>query len=438
MRDPLDAPAADVGTEMHAFVRELFPLFRSLTGEGVRETLRRIAKRVELTIHEVPTGTPVFDWVVPREWNVRDAYVRGPDGTKVVDVADSNLHLVGYSAPTRAELSLDELKEHVVTLPEHPDWIPYRTGYYADTWGFCMRHRDLERLPEGRYEAVVDATLEDGSLTYGECLLPGTTEDEVLIHCHCCHPSLANDNLSGIAVATFLAQRMAGLPRRHSFRFVFAPGTIGALTWLARNADAVARIRHGLVVTCVGDPGPFTYKRTRRGSAPIDRAVEYVLRTSGAPHRVVDFEPWGYDERQYNAPGFDLPVGALMRTPNGGYPEYHTSADDLDLVRPEALAASLAAYADVVDVLERDVAYRNLSPYGEPNLGRRGLYPSIGGAPAKDRQLALLWVLNQSDGRHSLLDVAERSDLPLGLLSWAAERLVEHGLLAPIDGAERG
>lgn len=428
-RGDLDLDAA--GRQMHGLMTELYPLCRSITGQGVRETLARIAKHVDLQVHEVPTGTPVLDWTVPREWNIRGASVRDPSGRTVVDFADSNLHVVGYSTPVRASMALAELREHLFTLPERPDWIPYRTAYWAETWGFCMRHRDVEALEDGDYEVVIDSTLEDGSLTLGEYLHAGTTTDEVLIHCHTCHPSLANDNLSGIAIATYLASRLRGRETRLSYRFLFLPGTIGAITWLARNEDVLGRIRHGLVVCCVGDPGPFTYKRSRRGDATVDRAAAYVLGRRGVEHRILDFTPWGYDERQYCSPGFDLPVGSLTRSPNNAYPEYHTSADDLGFVTPEALAESLDVYLDLLDVLEHDLAYRNLSPKGEPQLGRRGLYPSIGGDRAGDRQLALLWVLNQSDGDHTLLDIAERSGLPFDELRWAAGQLLEHGLLAP-------
>ena len=426
-----DMDFAEAGRDMCAFMAELFPICRSITGQGVRDTLARIGAHIDLQVHEIPTGTQVLDWTVPREWNIRAAHVADPSGRTVIDFGDSNLHVVGYSVPVRKTIPLAELKRHLFSLPDHPDWIPYRTAYYAETWGFCMRHRDLEALEEGDYEVVIDSTLEDGSLTYGECFLPGDLEEEILIHCHTCHPSLANDNLSGIALATFLAKHLRELPTRYSYRFLFLPGTIGAIAWLGQNQDHVDRIRHGLVVCCVGDPGAFTYKQSRRSNADIDRAVEYVLSQRATPYGILEFEPWGYDERQYCSPGFDLPVGSLTRSRNGAYPEYHTSADDLDLVVPEAIGESLEVYLDVLDVLEHDRPYRNLSPKGEPQLGRRGLYPSIGGQQAKERQLALLWVLNLSDGNHGLLDIAVRSRLPFAELRWAVEALTEHGLLAP-------
>ncbi|HXT50102.1 MAG TPA: DUF4910 domain-containing protein, partial [Thermoanaerobaculia bacterium] len=352
---------ASTGAAMHALATELQPIPRSLTGDGVRATLAAIAERIPLVVHEVPSGTPVLDWTVPREWNLRAAWVKGPDGATVVDAANSPLHVVGYSVPVRARLPLADLQAHLHSLPEHPDWVPYRTSYWRETWGFCLPHHQREALPNGEYEVCVDATLTDGALTYGECFLPGESVREVLISTHVCHPALANDNLSGIALTTFLAERLATVPRHYGYRFLFVPGTIGSITWLARNEDAVARIDHGLVVANVGDPGGFHYKRSRRGDAPIDRAVPRALAGLGESVEVEDFVPFGYDERQYNSPGFDLPVGSLTRTPWSRYPEYHTSADDLTLVRPQSLAGSLRAYLAVAGLLEAEArtgAYR--------------------------------------------------------------------------------
>jgi aminopeptidase-like protein len=420
------------GEELYKLVAELYPICRSITGDGVRRTLEIVDREIGgLEVHEVPTGTQVLDWTVPREWNVRDAWVADAAGRRVIDFQASNLHLVGYSVPVRATMGLAELKEHLFSLPDQPDWVPWRTSYYAERWGFCASQRLVDGLPEGDYEVCVDTTLADGHLTYGEHLVEGRTDEEVLVSCHVCHPSLANDNLSGIAVATRLARRLAegGRPR-YSYRFLFAPGTIGAITWLAGNEDRLDRVRHGLVLACVGDPGGFTYKRSRRGDAEIDRVVAHVLGRSGRPHQLVDFSPYGYDERQFCSPGFDLPVGSLSRTPYARYPEYHTSADDLDLVGPAQLQESLELCWEVVGVLEANRRYVNLSPKGEPQLGRRGLYGSIGGrSDAEERQMAMLWVLNQSDGAHSLLEVAERSGLPFTLLAEVAATLEEAGLL---------
>lgn len=419
-----------VGRQMHEFARNLYPLCRSITGAGFRETLSRVSGHIPLQLHEVPTGTAVFDWNVPKEWNIRDAYVKNSMGERVIDFRESNLHVVSYSVPVRATLSLPELKKHLFTLPEHPDWIPYRTSYYQETWGFCLRHRDLLNMRDDLYEVCIDSSLEPGHLTYGEYYLPGSEGGEVLISCHACHPSLCNDNLSGMALATFLAKHLSTRPRRYSYRFLFIPGTIGSITWLCLNESGVHRIRHGLVVACVGDRGKTTYKKSRQGDAEIDRAVAHVLKHSGQDYEIIDFFPYGYDERQYGSPGFDLPVGCLMRTPHGQYPQYHTSADDLDFVSPESLADSFKKYLAVLQVLENNRTYLNLNPKCEPHLGKRGLYRLIGGNREPDfDQMSMLWVLNLSDGSHSLLDIADRSGYEFTVIGNAAKALREHQLL---------
>ena len=437
MRVTTVAEPTVAGREMYRLISELYPICRSITGQGIRDTLRVVAQHIPLSLHEVPTGTPVFDWVVPMEWNIKDAYVKNAQGERVVDFRKSNLHVVSYSTPVRRRISLDELRRHLFTLPEHPDWIPYRTSYYAEDWGFCLAHNQLMALQDGVYDVCIDSTLEDGSLTYGEAFVKGETPDEVLISTHACHPSLCNDNLSGLVVATFLAKSLLQPPARlrYSYRFLFIPGTIGSITWLSRHAHHVARIKHGLVASCLGDPGGFTYKKTRRGDAEIDRVVINVLRHAGHAHEVVDFSPYGYDERQYCSPGFNLPVGCLSRTPHGGFPEYHTSADDLDFVRPECLGESLSLYSAVVHVIESNKTYLNMNPHCEPQLGKRGLYRAIGGAPDSDlAQTAMLWVLNLSDGAHSLLDISDRSGMAFATVEYAARALLEHGLLTECVG----
>lgn len=419
------------GHEMYELVEDLFPICRSITGDGVRETLRRIDRLLPLDVYEVDTGTSVLDWTVPREWNIRDAYVADPDGNRLIDFRSSNLHVVSYSTPVRARMTLAELRPHLHTLPEHPAWIPYRTSYYREDWGFCLAHQELDRFKKGvEYEVVIDSSLEPGSLTYAEHVVSGRSDEEVLISTHVCHPSLANDNLSGIAVAAWLARSIGERTPRYTYRFLFIPGTIGSITWLARNRERVDRIRHGLVLTCVGDPGPATYKRSRQGDASIDRVAAHVLRHSGMEHALEDFEPYGYDERQFGSPGPDLPVGRFSRTPNGRYPEYHTSADDLDLVTPTALSDSLDRLLDIVGVLEDNAVYTNQNAWGEPQLGRRGLYEGVaGGGELPGYELALLWVLNQSDGSNSLLDIAERAGMPFPVIRRAANALVETDLL---------
>lgn len=420
--------AAEAGEEMHALATELFPFCRSLTGDGVRQTLDVIERKVPLERTAVPSGTQVYDWMLPREWNVRGARLTGPDGRVVADFADSNLHVLNYSVPVSGTFSLDELRSHLFTDPARPGVIPYRTSYHSENWGFCLPHSVYEQLPAGDYQVEIDSMLEDGELVYAERFLPGETDDEVLLSTYVCHPSLANDNLSGIVLAATLARHLDGQHLRRSHRFVFSPATIGPLTWLSRNEQRLPRIAAGMVVSCVGDPGPFTYKRSRRGDSEIDRAAAAVLGDEG---RTEDFTPLGTDERQFCSPGFDLPIGVLSCTPTDRFPEYHSSADDLDFVRPQALGESFERYLDVLDVLERNRSFRNLSPKGEPQLGKRGLYRAVGGSFTEG---LLLWVLNLSDGEHDLLAIAERSGLTFAEVADAADALVEAGLLAGIDG----
>lgn len=422
---------AGAGAEMYRLIEKLYPLCRSLTGDGQRQTLDILRESIDLTVHEVPSGTQVFDWTVPREWNISDAYIKDASGRKVVDFKHSNLHVMSYSAPVDRRMSLPELKSHLFTLPDHPEWIPYRTSYYREDWAFCLSHRQLLEMKDGDYEVRIDSSLTNGSMSYGEYAVPGERPEEILISCHICHPSLANDNLSGIAVATLLAKAVSVAPRRYSYRFLFTPGQIGSIAWLCRNESRVGLIRAGLVLACLGDAGSFTYKKSRRGNALIDRAVPQALGDAGTEFKTLEFSPFGYDERQFCSPGFNLPMGCLMRTPHGCFPQYHTSADDLDYVRAENLAESLQRCRAILRVLDGDRTLINLNPKCEPQLGKRGLYGSVGGASgAREREMGLLWVLNFSDGEHSLLDIAERSGLPFGAIEKAAGDLECQGLLA--------
>lgn len=427
------------GRCMFELAEELFPLHRSITGNGVRQTLDILANHVPLNTVEVPSSTKVLDWEVPQEWNIRDAFIADAGGNRVVDYAASNLHVVNYSQPIRQRMKWGELKEHVVTIPEQPDWIPYRTAYFRELWGFCMTHRqflELNQWPDRAYDVCIDASFEDGALSYGELCLPGELDDEVLISTHVCHPSLANDNLSGIVVATELAKRLATLPRRHTYRFIFVPATIGAISWLSQNRDDIGRIKHGMILSGVGNAGGLTYKKSRRGDAKIDRVVEYVLAHSGSAHEIRDFTPTGYDERQFCSPGFDLPMGCLMRTPNGEYPEYHTSADNLQFLCTDSLVDTFRTCLSIINVLEHDSRYLNQSPFGEPQLGRRGLYRAYGERLANSQfQQAILWVLNLSDGRHGLLAVAERSNITFDVIREAATLLEQQELLVPAEFA---
>lgn len=420
----------EVSQKMYQLISEMYPICRSITGNGFRETLHWIKKHIELTQHEVPTGTQVFDWTVPKEWNIKDAYVKNSNGERIIDFKKSNLHVVNYSVPVKQKMHLKELTKHLFTLSDRPDWIPYRTSYYKESWGFCLSHKQFLELQDEEYEVCIDSSLEDGHLTYGEYYLKGEKSDEVLISCHACHPSLCNDNLSGIAIATFLAKYLSQINLSYSYRFIFIPGTIGSITWLCLNENQVHKIKHGLVLTCLGDPGKSTYKKSRRGDAEIDKAVTHVLKHSGKDCEIIDFFPYGYDERQFCSPGFNLPVGCFMRTPHNCYPEYHTSADNLELVQPQYLADSFSKCFSVLHILENNKKYLNQNPKCEPQLGKRGLYGAIGGqTDTKMREMAMLWVLNLSDGNHSLLEIADRSSMSFDSINQAADALLQHDLL---------
>ena len=426
-----------LGYRMHRLMAELYPICRSITGEGLRSTLRILQRYIPLQVYEIPSGTRVFDWDVPDEWNIRDAYIKGPSGDKVVDFNDSNLHVLQYSLPTRRKLSLNELKMHLYSIPEHPDWIPYKTSYYKANWGFCLSHRVLEALPEGQYEVLIDSSIEPGSLTYGEYLIQGECDEEVLISCHSCHPSLCNDNLSGMVLAVFLANLLSSEKLHYTYRFLFIPGTIGSIAWLANHANLTHKIKHGLVVACVGDSGKPVYKKSRQGDAIVDRAVQHVLQHSGDDFEILEFVPYGYDERQYCSPGFNLPVGSLTRTPHGQFAEYHTSADNLEFVQAPYLADSLQKYLKVMQVLERNRTYLNTHPMCEPQLGRRGLYGVLGGRKDSSlMEMAILWVLNYSDGAHSLLEIAETAGLSFDWVYEAAQALMANELLIQCESVQ--
>lgn len=421
----------DVGIRIYALAARLFPICRSITGDGVRETLQVLGQHIDLTQYEVPTGTQVLDWTVPQEWNTRDAYIKDPSGRKVLDFADNNLHVLGYSAAVRQTMPLSELKSHIHTLPEQPDLIPYRTSYYSEQWGLCMAHNELLQLEEGEYEVLINSEKRDGHLTYGEYVHKGQSERDVLLSAHICHPSLANDNCSGLALLACLAKALRARKTRYNYRFLFAPGTIGALTWLAGNEDKIPRIDHGLIVSCVGDGGGPNYKRSRRGNSLIDQAMQYVLNADGRQGKISDFSPYGYDERQYCSPGFNLPVGLFQRSAFGTFPEYHTSADNLDFISPEHLGSSYRMIMDAIDILEMNWTPINLFPKGEPQLGRRGLYSALGGdKSAGETAMGYLWVLNLADGNHTLLDIAQKSHMSFRDIARAAQLLLANGLLA--------
>ena len=415
---------------MKDLIADLFPICRSITGDGVRATLSRMQSVIPLEVKDIPSGTQVFDWKVPREWNIRDAFLVGPDGQKVVDFKDNNLQVMSYSRPIDQELELAELSSHLYSLPEQPDLIPYRTSYYSENWGFCLADRVKSSLPEGRYRAVIDSSFSEGALTYGELLVPGTHDTEFLVYSHVCHPSLANDNLSGVAVTAMWAKHLLESGgNRVGFRFVWGPGTIGSIAWLAANRECLHRIRYGLVVVLVGRPGQFRYKSCRNAPTTMDRAALRVLSGTRSGVEAREFDPYGYDERQFNSPGINLPVGRLSRAPNGEYPEYHTSGDNLTLISEEALEEALSACISIGDQIDSDRFYVNQEPFGEPQLGKRGLYRGTGGDSPRDREYAILWILSLSDGSHSVNDIAERSGLPLDTIVKVSSELEANGLL---------
>src|SRR3989337_1357869 len=406
-----------VGQDIYQLIKEIYPFCRSITGDGVRRTLDILKQYIPLEIHEVASGTEVFDWTIPKEWNIKDACVKNSKGERIIDFQTSNLHVVSYSVPINRIMSLEKLKQHLHTIPDHPDWIPYRTSYYKETWGFCLPHRTLLGLQDDEYEIFIDSSLQNGHLTYGEYYLAGETADEILLSCHICHPSLCNDNLSGVALMVGLFEYLSQKTRRYSYRFLFIPGTIGSIAWLALNETRAASIRHGFVVAGVGDKGGFTYKKSRRGDTEIDRVFSYVLRNSADNSKIIDFHPYGYDERQFCSPGFNLSVGCVMRTPFGEYPEYHTSADNLDFISLEALSDSFEKCVSAVNILDKNGVYLNQNPKCEPQLGKRGVYGSMGGeTDRRTDEMAMLWVLNMSDGHNTLLEIANRSGLDFAMV----------------------
>lgn len=423
-----------VGTDTYELMKILYPICRSITGNGVRETLKIIQKIIPIELIEVPSGTKVYDWTIPKEWNVTDAYVKDSNGKKIIDFKKSNIHLLNYSLPVHTKLKLSKLKKHLFTLPEFPDWIPYLTSYYDEKWGFCLTHNEYMNLKDDVFEVVIDSSLEDGHLTYSELLIRGERKEEFLLSTYICHPSLCNDNLSGPVILTYLAKHLLKIKEKeglkNSYRFLFIPETIGAITWLSDNEEKVPNIKYGLVATCLGDSGNFNYKKSRNGSALIDKIVEKVLIDSGNPYEIIDFFPSGSDERQFCSPGFNMPIGSLLRSVYACYPEYHTSADDLDFINPVNLAESFQKYLDVIYIVETNETYITLNPKCEPQLGKRGLYDKIGGLKNVSTDImAISWVLNLSDGDNSILDISIRSKLPFKKIKIAAEILERENLL---------
>ena len=421
-----------IGSEIHDFARTLWPINRSITGAGVRETLALIKQHIPtLEITEVPTGTEVFDWTVPQEWLVREAWIKTPDGRKICDFSKNNLHLVGYSTAVNETLSRKELDQHLYSLPDMPEAIPYVTSYYQPRWGFCISDNERKNLPDGRYEVFIDANHFDGSLSYGEAFHEGESSEEILISTYVCHPSMANNEISGMAVSTFVARHVAGMARRRfSYRFIFIPETIGSIAYLSRHAPALKeRVVGGFNLTCIGDDRCYSYLPSRQGDTLSDQIARHVLRHIDSNAVFYDWLDRGSDERQYCAPGIDLPIASIMRSKYGEYPEYHTSLDDLEtVVTPDGLAGGFSAVIRCIEAFERNV-YPKATVLGEPQMGRRGLYPTLGHGNISNVQRLVMDALSLSDGSTSLLEIAERCRQPCWQLYEVFDLLEAEGLV---------
>lgn len=427
--DTRNSDSRDVGQDMYRMMVELFPICRSITGDGVRETLARIKEHIPLEIYEVRSGTKVFDWEVPKEWNIKDAFILDEQGSKVVDFQKNNLHVVGYSIPIDKWLTLSELQEHLHSLPDQPDAIPYVTSYYKEYWGFCLCHNVRERLKEGRYRVVIDSELKDGYLTYGEYVVQGKTPQEVFLSTYVCHPSMANDNLSGSVLTTFLGRWIASAPRRYTYRIVFVPETIGSITYLSRNLDKMRNnILVGFNISCAGDERTYSYVPSRYGNTYADKVALNILKFKHPDFVRYSFLERGSDERQYCSPGIDLPLVTLTRSKYGAYPEYHTSLDNLDLVTPDGLRGMYELFADCIELIERNVKVR-VYCYGEPQLGKRGLYPNLStkssGASVRD----MMNFIAYADGANDLIDISNTIGVPVWELYPIVDKLLEAGLL---------
>ncbi|PWR69621.1 DUF4910 domain-containing protein [Methanospirillum stamsii] len=425
----------DVGQEMYNLCHSLFPICRSITGDGVRQTLKNIKEHIpEIIIHEVPTGTRVFDWVVPREWNIRDAYILDPDGQKIIDFTESNLHVVGYSVPVNKTVSLKELQNHLYSIPDQPDAIPYITSYYAERWGFCLSEIQRRLLKPGDYHVVIDSTLTDGSLTYGELLIPGESSKEVFLSTYICHPSMANNELSGPVVTTYLSKWLLSLMnRKYSYRIVFIPETIGSITYLSRNLDHIKqKTIAGFNVTCIGDNKAYSYLPSREGSTLADRVALHVLKYLHPDFVQYSYLERGSDERQYCSPGVDLPVASVMRTKYGRYPEYHTSLDDLSLVSPEGLAGGYEVLRTCLECIERNEILET-TLLCEPQLGRRGLYPTLSTKDGGKQVRNMMNLIAFCDGMNDLIQIAEKINVPIWDLFDIVERLKQEGVLKTVS-----
>jgi aminopeptidase-like protein len=424
-----------IGEQMYAQVNRLFPICRSITGDGVRQTLDIIAEKLpDLRIHEVPSGTQVFDWIVPREWNVWDAYVLDPDGNKIIDFAQSNLHLVGYSVPINTQVSLSELQEHLYSLPNQPDAIPYITSFYQERWGFCITHRQREEIvKEGKYTVVINSELKQGHLTYAEMLIPGQRREEVFFSTYICHPSMANNELSGPTVVSFLVKWLLAKKRKHTFRIVFIPETIGSITYLSLNLDVMRKhMIAGYNVTCVGDNRTYSFLPSRTGESLADTVALHVLKHMHPEFKQYTYLDRGSDERQYCFPGVDLPVASIMRSKYGTYPEYHTSLDNLGLVTPQGLQGSYNVLRRCIECIEANERLQ-VTTLCEPKLDKRGLYPTLSTKQSSQQVRDMMNLLVYADGSHTLLEIAEKIEVPMWKLVPLVKTLKRAKLLVGLD-----
>lgn len=417
---------------MYDLAERMFPICRSITGNGLRKSLEIIREELpEIKITEVPTGTQVFDWTVPKEWNISDGWIRTKQGETIVDFNETNLHVVGYSVPVHKTVSREELLEHVYTIPEQPDWIPYVTSYYKERWGFCMTERQKQTLTDDEYEVMIDSTLEDGSLTYGELVLKGDTEDEILITTYLCHPSMANDELSGPCVQTELVKYLKSLPkRRYTYRFVWNPETIGSIAYLSKNLETMQQhVKAGFVLSCVGDNRAYSMISSKYADTLADRVLENVLKFHDPAYKRFSFLERGSDERQYGSAGVDLPVCGFCRSKYQQFPEYHSSADNMDLISPEGLQGAYEVMVKVINALENNYHYQMLCKC-EPQLGKRGLYPTISKKGSNYSVRTMQHLIAYADGRNDLIGISNILNTSVEELISLKDKLMEHQLLA--------
>jgi aminopeptidase-like protein len=421
------------GDLMYGLMRRLFPICRSITGKGIRNTLKILQEIIPLEVHEIPTGTPVFDWQIPKEWNIKNAYILDPRGNKIVDFKKSNLHVVGYSTPVDKYIELSELQNHLYSIKEQPKAIPYITSYYKENWGFCISHNQRKELKEGTYKVFIDSELTDGSLTYGELILPGQTNKEIFLSTYICHPSMANNELSGPVVTTLLAKWIMSIPRKYKYRIIFIPETIGSITYLSKNLDEMKRnLLAGFNINCVGDERTYSYLPSRYGNTLADKVALNILHFKCPDFKKYAFLERGSDERQYCSPGVDLPVVSIMRSKYGEFPEYHTSLDNMDIVSPHGLQGSYDVMKDCIEVLENNEKYHTVC-YGEPQLSKHGLYPVTNTNRTGESVKDILNFLAYADGSNDLIDISNIINVPAKTLLKLAGQLYDKKLIEKIS-----